>query len=74
MVTRARNIRRKPRTAAPSVALVSVYRLPKTAPDLLYRLLEEREPHVNISHRGMPTWKSHLRFIAGHPCWALAEL
>lgn len=67
MVARARNTRRKPRTAAPSVALVNVYRLPKTAPELLYRLLEEREPHVNISHRAMPTWKNHVKFIAGRP-------
>jgi RimJ/RimL family protein N-acetyltransferase len=67
LVAQVRKIRRKPRVTAPSVALVSVYRLPKTAPELLYRLLEEREPHVNISHRGMPTWKSHVKFIAGHP-------
>ena len=67
MVGKARNILQTPSVAVPSVALVSVYRLPKTAPDLLYRLLEEREPHVNISHRGMPTWKNHVKFIAGHP-------
>ena len=67
LVVKAQSPRRKSRATAPSVALVSVYRLPKTAPELLYRLLEEREPHVNISHRGMPTWKSHIKFIAGHP-------
>lgn len=67
LVAKARKFRSKPRGAASPVALVSVYRLPKTAPDLLYRLLEEREPHVNISHRGMPTWKNHVKFIAGHP-------
>jgi len=67
LVSKARENGRKPRAAAPSVALVSVYRLPKTAPELLYRLLGEREPHVNISHRGMPTWKSHVKFIASHP-------
>jgi hypothetical protein len=67
LVAKVRKIRRKPRGVSPSVALVSVYRLPKTAPEILYRLLEEREPHVNISHHGMPTWKSHVRFLAGHP-------
>jgi RimJ/RimL family protein N-acetyltransferase len=74
LVAKARKIRR-PRAAAPSVALVSVYRLPKTAPELLYRLLGEREPHVNISHRGMPTWKNHIKFIASHPysAWYLVQ-
>jgi hypothetical protein len=62
-------IRKKPngRGSMPSVELINVYRLPKVAPELLYRLLEEREPHVNISHRGLPTWKEHLRFIAKRP-------
>jgi hypothetical protein len=46
---------------------VSVYRLPKLAPQLLYALLEERKPDVNISHRAMPTWKQHIAFIAGRP-------
>lgn len=55
------------RRIAPPVALVSVYRLPKAAPAILYELLEERDPHVNISHRGMPTWKQHIRFIARRP-------
>jgi RimJ/RimL family protein N-acetyltransferase len=75
LVGNARKAGRKHRAAAPSVALVSVYRLPKAAPELLYRLLEERGPHVNISHRGMPTWKNHLRFIAGHPysAWYLVR-
>jgi RimJ/RimL family protein N-acetyltransferase len=57
------------------VTLVSVYRLPKVAPELLYRLLAEREPHMNISHHGMPTWKEHLRFIAKRPysAWYLIK-
>lgn len=60
---------------ASRVALVSVYRLPKMAPELLYRLLAEREPHMNISHRGMPTWKEHVRFIAKRPysAWYLIK-
>jgi RimJ/RimL family protein N-acetyltransferase len=70
-----KKVRKKPNGhgPAPSVELVSVYRLPKVAPELLYRLLEEREPHVNISHRGLPTWKEHLRFIAKRPysAWCL---
>ena len=61
--------------AAPSVTLVSVYRLPKVAPELLYRLLAEREAHVNISHHDMPAWKDHLRFIAKRPysAWYLIK-
>ena len=47
--------------------MISVYRLPKTAPRVLYDLLMERTPHVNISHRRMPTWRQHLRFIATRP-------
>ena len=75
LATKARKTAPKKRAVAPSVDLVSVYRLPKAAPEILYRLLEEREPHVNISHRGMPTWKNHVRFIAGHPysAWYLVR-
>lgn len=67
--------RRNDARAAPQVALVSVYRLPKAAPELLYRLLAERESHMNISHRGMPSWKEHLRFIAKRPysAWYLIK-
>lgn len=53
--------------ATPPLTLISVYRLPTKAPDVLYQLLQERTPQVNISHRGLPTWKQHLRFIAGRP-------
>ena len=34
---------------------------------ILYQLLEERDPIVNISHRAMPTWEEHLAFIASNP-------
>jgi RimJ/RimL family protein N-acetyltransferase len=34
---------------------------------MLYRLLEEREPHESISHRGMPTWERHRAFVLGRP-------
>jgi RimJ/RimL family protein N-acetyltransferase len=66
-----RAIRRVP----PKLILVSVYRAPKTAPPLLYKLLEEREAHVNISHRAMPSWKQHLAFIARRPyaAWYLIK-
>jgi RimJ/RimL family protein N-acetyltransferase len=58
-----------------SLALVSVYQLPKVAPRFLYKLLQERQPHVNISHRVMPTWKQHCKFIARRPyaAWYLLK-
>jgi RimJ/RimL family protein N-acetyltransferase len=74
-VVKASRSRPNAARAGPSVELISVYRLPKVAPELLYRLLEERESHMNISHRDMPTWKDHLRFIAKRPysAWYLIE-
>ena len=66
---------RRSSAALPPVALVSVYRLPTAAPPILYTLLEERDPHVNISHRRMPTWKEHTRFIVRRPysAWYLIK-
>lgn len=63
------------RRALPKLTLVSVYRAPKAAPKFLYRLLDERESHVNISHRAMPSWKQHLAFIARRPyaAWYLIK-
>ena len=34
---------------------------------LLYWLLAERNGETNISHRVMPSWDEHIRFVAGHP-------
>ena len=55
--------------------LVDVPTAPE-APELLYRLMEEREPQVNISHRALPDWDSHLAFIASRPyeAWYLIEV
>jgi RimJ/RimL family protein N-acetyltransferase len=66
---------KRSRQLGPPLTLVSVYRLPKLAPRLLYRLLEEREPRVNISHRAMPSWTQHCRFIARRPysAWYLIK-
>ena len=35
--------------------------------DILYRLLAERQPHQNISHKSMPTWEQHCAFVDGEP-------
>jgi RimJ/RimL family protein N-acetyltransferase len=66
---------KRSKQSGPPLTLVSVYRLPKLAPRLLYRLLEEREPHVNVSHRAMPSWTQHRKFIARRPytAWYLIK-
>lgn len=33
----------------------------------LYGLLSERAPHQNISHKQMPSWDDHVRFVDGRP-------
>ena len=34
---------------------------------LPYRLLLEREPEQNISHKEMPTWEAHCSFVRSRP-------
>jgi RimJ/RimL family protein N-acetyltransferase len=48
----------------------------REAEAILWRLLEEREPHQNISHRRMPTPEEHRAFIASRPyaAWYLIEV
>lgn len=55
--------------------LVSVYDNPLAAAHL-YQLLKERDESVNISHRAMPTWDEHLRFVASIPyaAWYLIDV
>ncbi len=55
--------------------LIDVYDVPQEAPKLLFRLMEERTPEVNISHRGLPDWDAHLAFIASRPydAWYLIQ-
>jgi len=42
---------------------------------VLFRLLEERDPVANISHKQMPTWEEHGAFVARKPYahWFLIE-
>src|SRR5690349_18562635 len=37
------------------------------AAKVLYQLLEEREPHQNISHKRMPSWAEHSEFFYSAP-------
>ena len=46
--------------------LIDVYEAPPSI-DTLYQLLKERPPAANISHRGMPTWEEHKRFVGSRP-------
>lgn len=32
-----------------------------------FELLKERKPHESISHKTMPTWEQHLRFVESAP-------
>lgn len=54
------------KSAKTAVYLTDVYRL-KQAPRILYRLLAERPPSVNISHRKMPSWRQHKAFVKSRP-------
>ena len=47
----------------------------REAPDILYRLLEERPPETWISHQAMPTREAHQKFIWSKPYvwWFLIE-
>lgn len=35
--------------------------------ELLFRLLAERGEEVNISHKEMPSWEEHIKFVESHP-------
>jgi len=54
--------------------LVDAYSRP-IATVVLYGLLQEREAHQSISHRELPLFEEHERFVRGHPYphWYLIE-
>lgn len=33
----------------------------------LFDLLEKRDPHANISHKKMPSYKQHIKFVKSKP-------
>lgn len=55
------------------IELISVRHEPQAC-SILYELLKERstedDPHVNISHRALPTWDEHCRFFVSPPYYA----
>lgn len=54
--------------------LISVYSEPEAA-KILYELLSQREAHESISHKEMPSWEDHVRFVRSKPYdrWWLIE-
>ena len=58
--------------------LVDVHTTPfiLNAKSILFDLLAERGPEINISHSEMPSWKSHIAFIESKPyhCWYLVRV
>lgn len=54
--------------------LVDAYQGP-AGHTVLYQLLSERAPKVNISHRQMPTWEQHVAFVASrpYPYWYMVD-
>lgn len=49
-----------------TVSLKSVYATPG-AHEALYALLGERDETINISHRRMPSWTEHVKFVGSKP-------
>jgi RimJ/RimL family protein N-acetyltransferase len=56
--------------------LLDVYSDLDASEPLLWQLLGERTPEMNISHRAMPSWNDHLAFIASKPYahWYLIDV
>ena len=46
---------------------VTLRTINKTDLKFLFEILEEREQKVNISHRKMPTFEQHKKFVASKP-------
>lgn len=53
------------------IALISVYGVKEPTSSMyyhkLYNLLAEREPWQNISHKVMPSWEDHVKFVSSRP-------
>jgi len=48
-------------------SIISLKYVTKSDGQFLYELLLEREPSVNISHKKIPTFQQHLKFINSKP-------
>ena len=58
----------------PGTRLVDVYKHDDSL-KILFDLMLERDPSVNISHKKMPTWREHVNFFESKPYrkWFLIE-
>src|SRR5690242_10326663 len=56
------------------IRLVDVYQAPE-APELLYRLMQERPAESAIAHRRTPSMEEHRAFMASRPyrVWCLVQ-
>lgn len=57
--------------------LITISKLPKDkVREFFWKMLQEREPAVNISHKKMPTWEEHCAFVDSTPYrdWCVIEL
>lgn len=49
------------------LAAVSLKEVDDSDLEFLYYLLEERDPRANISHKKMPTFEEHVKFVQSRP-------
>lgn len=49
------------------IELRTIYPVNEAILKFLYDLLAEREDHINISHKAMPSWDDHVNFVCGMP-------
>lgn len=60
------------------ISLLDVYNTEfhEAALFMLYELMREREPEINISHEVMPTWEEHRKLVESKPyrCWYVIGL
>lgn len=47
--------------------IVTLKKVTKSDYPFLYQLLSEREPRMNISHKKMPTYEEHVKFVMSKP-------
>jgi len=50
----------------PKIILRDVYKT-RGSLEVLFELLSEREKKANISHRRMPSWREHVKFVGSKP-------
>jgi len=52
---------------AKKLSLISLRIVKDSDSKFLFELLKERDPHTNISHKKMPSYNEHLKFIKSKP-------